>query len=108
MIRPMPDGFQPEHLPANSGEPIRAAGGGIDLDQCALPLAHSFSSGHSWIRRRIAVPMESIVVTAMVASVFMIFGAALAYGQYQTRGLESATDAAQRPSIVEDRWREAA
>jgi hypothetical protein len=52
--------------------------------------------------------MESLIVSALVVSVFAIFAAALEYGQYQTRHIRRAPDTAAPPQPAEDRWLEAA
>ena len=51
------------------------------------------------------MPIESIVMSALVTAVFAMFGAVLAYGEYQTRHLKRTPDAARTPD-ASDRPRE--
>jgi hypothetical protein len=54
------------------------------------------------------MPIESMIVSALVVAVFAIFAIAMAYGQYQTRHLSRAPDAPAPAEPVEERWLEAA
>ncbi len=54
------------------------------------------------------MPIESIVVSALIVAMFSVFGAALAYGEYQTRHFKRPSDRPDLPREDEDRWPEAA
>ena len=54
------------------------------------------------------MPIESVIVSALVVAIFAIFALALAYGQYQTRRLPREPDASAPAVPVEERWLEAA
>jgi hypothetical protein len=57
-----------------------------------------------------AMPIESIIVSALIVSMFVVFAAAVAYGQYQTRHVGRRPDAAaeSQQQEAEQRWRQAA
>jgi|KBSMisStaDraftv2_1062788.scaffolds.fasta_scaffold930729_1 hypothetical protein len=54
------------------------------------------------------MPIESILVSALVVSVFSVFGAVLAYAEHQTRHFKRPSDHVDESQKVEDRWLEAA
>lgn len=54
------------------------------------------------------MPIESIIVSALIVAVFSAFGAVLAYGEHQTRHLKRELDCPDLPEQGEDRWIEAA
>ena len=54
------------------------------------------------------MPIESIIVSALVVTMFSVFGAVLAYGEHQTRHFKRASDHVDPPQEGEDRWLEAA
>jgi hypothetical protein len=54
------------------------------------------------------MPIESIVVSALIVAVFLVFGAVLAYGERQTRHLKRASDRPASPEDDGNRWLEAA
>ena len=54
------------------------------------------------------MPIESIIVSALVVAVFSAFGIALAYAERQTRNLKGGSERAGRSPETEQRWQEAA
>ena len=54
------------------------------------------------------MPIESIIVSALVVAVFSAFGMVLAYAERQTRNLKGGSGRAGASAETEQRWREAA
>ena len=54
------------------------------------------------------MPIESIIVSALVVAVFSTFGIALAYAEHQTRNLKGGSERAGRSPEPEQHWQEAA
>lgn len=54
------------------------------------------------------MPLESVIVSALVVAVFAVFATAVAYGQLQTRHLRREPEAPAPTQPVKERWLEAA
>lgn len=54
------------------------------------------------------MPLETIIVLTLIVAVFVTFGSALAYGEYQTRNLKRVPDAAPASEQDEQEWLKAA
>jgi len=68
----------------------------------------SMAAGSSSNGKEKTMPIESIIVSALVVTVFSTFGIALAYAERQTRNLKGGTERAGRSPETEQRWQEAA
>jgi len=55
-----------------------------------------------------AMPIESIIVSALAVAVFSTFAIVLAYAEYQTRHLKREPDDVGIRREAEDHWQEAA
>jgi len=54
------------------------------------------------------MPIESIIVSALIVAVFSTFGIVLAYAERQTRNLNGGSERAGPSAEPEQRWLEAA